>query len=222
MNKQVFFCASMMCANLENIKREVSDLEEAGIDIFHLDVMDGHYVNNFGLSPQDIQAIRSNSKKPIDVHLMISDPEKYVDFFADLGVNIIYIHMNENVDLKKTLLQIKSRNIKAGLAINPTQPLSDFEEYYDLIDILLVMTVTPGFAGQKFIPEVVPEIKEVLESKRENSFSVFVDGAVSPEVVLSLSLLGVDGFILGTSTLFNQSNSYKEILNDLKKKVNKR
>lgn len=210
-------CPSLMCANYDSLKDEVIELDLAGTDIFHIDIMDGSFVPNFGMGLQDVQAVRRNTNKMIDSHLMISNPGEYVDLFADLGVDLIYIHPETDKHPVRTLGKIKAKDKLAGIAINPGTSIESIKELLPLVDYLMVMTVNPGFAGQKYLDFVNDKIERLVKLKSEYEFKIMVDGAISEEKINELSVLGVDGFILGTSALFGKEESYKEIIDRLKK-----
>ena len=182
----------MMCANYGNLEKEVQDLIDAGVDIFHIDIMDGQFVPNFGMGLQDVEFIRKKSTIPVDAHLMIENPGNYVEKFAKLGIDIIYIHPEADVHPTRTLQTIKDAGAKPGIAINP------------------------GFAGQKYIHAVDEKIEQLVEMKEKYGYEVMLDGACSPERVETLSKIGVKGFILGTSSLFGKDKSYKELIKELR------
>ena len=210
-------CPSMMCANFASLQKEIEDLEEGGIDIFHLDVMDGSFVPNFGMGLQDIEYICKTATKPCDVHLMIENPSKYVDKFASLGAKIIYIHPEIDPHACRTLQMIKDAGAKAGIAINPGTPFETVKDLLHLCDYVMLMSVNPGFAGQKYLDFVTPKFKKFVdEAKNYGGYDVMIDGACSPKKIEMLSKMGVKGFILGTSALFGKDKSYQEIINELR------
>ncbi|MFM1524351.1 MULTISPECIES: ribulose-phosphate 3-epimerase [Helcococcus] len=211
-----YICPSMMCANFDNLKDEVSKLDEAGIDIFHIDIMDGQFVPNYGMGLQDIQSIRRSTNKKIDVHLMTMNPGNYIDLFVDLGVDIIYIHPESEIHPARTLSKIKEAGKISGIAINPGTSLSSVKDLLNLIDYLMIMTVNPGFAGQKYLDYVDEKIEEAVKLKEKYHYKIFVDGAISPEKIENLSKKGVEGFVLGTSSLFGKEKSYSEIILELR------
>lgn len=210
-------CPSMMCANYDSLKEEVVKLDSAEVDIFHIDIMDGKFVPNFGMGTQDVQCIRKNTDKLIDVHLMIENPGNYIDLFIKLGVDIIYIHPEADKHPTRTLGKIKAAHKLAGIAINPGTSMETIEELLTLVDYVMVMTVDPGFAGQKYLDFVNNKIEKIVKFKEKYGFRIMVDGAISPEKIEELSSIGVDGFILGTSALFGKDEDYKTIIERLKK-----
>ena len=210
-------CPSMMCADFSNLKEDTLALAQAGTDIFHMDFMDGSFVPNFGMGLQDFELVRATTDKLVDVHLMIQNPSKYVEMFADMGADIIYIHPEADQQVARTLDLIRNKGKKAGIAINPGTSVATIKELLPLVDYVMVMTVNPGFAGQKYLDYVNPKIEELVTLSKEFNFDVMVDGAISPEKVAQLSAMGVKGFILGTSSLFGKEDSYKTTLENLRK-----
>lgn len=210
-------CPSMMCADFSCLEKEIEDLERGGIDIFHLDVMDGSFVPNFGMGLQDIEYICQKAKKPCDVHLMITNPGDYVETFARLGVQIIYIHPETDKHACRTLQKIKDAGAQAGIALNPGTSFDSIKDLLYLCDYVLVMSVNPGFAGQDYLDFVTPKFKKLVEkAKKYGGYKVMIDGACSVEKIKLLSAIGVEGFILGTSALFNKGRSYTDICGELR------
>lgn len=183
--KDILICPSMMCADFANLTQEVETLDQAGSDIFHIDIMDGQFVPNFGMGLQDFEAIRKLTKKLVDVHLMIMNPGDYVEAFADMGADIIYIHPEADIHPARTLDKIRKKGKKAGIAINPGTSIATVKELLPLVDYVMVMTVNPGFAGQAYLDYVDQKISELLTAKSNCSFEIMVDGAIAPKKSLN-------------------------------------
>ncbi len=207
----------MMCANYDNLKDEVIRLDEAGVDIFHCDVMDGSFVSNMSMGIKDVECIRRNTDKMVDCHLMIENPGSKIQLFIDAGVDLIYIHPESERYVVKTLGEIKQSGVKAGLAVNPDTSIETIEEMLNLVDYVMVMTVNPGFAGQRYIEFVTNKIVKLAKLKEKYNFELVVDGACSQDRIQELSEIDCDGFILGTSALFGKEKSYSEVISDLRK-----
>lgn len=208
--------ASMMCANFACLRDEVKSLEDAGIDIFHIDIMDGSFVDNFGMGYQDMAFIKNNTSKQVEAHLMVSKPYNYLDILFNLGIDIIYIHPEVDPDPATTIAKIHNHGMIAGIAINPGTSISTIEELLNTVDRVLVLGVNPGHAGRKYQPYVDKKIEKLLALKREYNFEIYMDGAVTKERLCKWRDIGVKGFVLGTATLFNDKGSYKQNLESIK------
>jgi ribulose-phosphate 3-epimerase len=217
MNMAIEFSASMMCANYANLEREVRMLEEGGIDSFHIDIMDGQFVPNFGMGLQDLEYIRRATKKKIEVHLMIKDPRSYLNIFTNLGVDIIYVHPEADYHPSTTLQKIIEAGITPGIVINPGTSVESIMELLNIVDRVMVMSVNPGNAGQLYLPYVGKKIEKLLSIKEEYGIELYWDGACSEEKIRTFAPMGVKGFVLGTTVLFGKERSYKNILEDLKR-----
>lgn len=214
--RELIMCPSTMCIDLNHLDDDIKSLDEAGIDIFHNDIMDGTFVPNMTLGLNDVKAIRKLTSKLLDVHLMIENPGNKVDWFIDAGANIVYIHPESERYVVRTLAHIKERGAFAGIAINPDTSVESIEEMLNLCDYVLVMTVNPGFAGQKFIDFTKKKVEKLAVLKNEYGFKIVIDGACSPYVIEELYSIGADGFVLGTSALFGKNKTYKKIINELR------
>lgn len=209
-------CPSTMCMNFDHLADDIKLLEEAGIDIFHNDVMDGTFVPNITLGINDIKAIRRNTDKMIDVHLMIENPMNKVDWFIDAGCDLVYIHAESERYVAKTLAHIKERGKLAGIVINPDTSLETVREMLNLCDYVLFLTVNPGFSGQKLIEFTKDKLRRLVAMKDQYGFKIVIDGACTPAVIKELGEMGADGFVLGTSALFGKDRSYKEVMEELR------
>ena len=210
----------MMCANYGHLAAEVRALDDAGVDIFHCDIMDGTFVPNFTMGVMDVQTIRRYTDKPVDCHLMIENPGNKVDWFIKAGANIIYIHPESERYVVKTLAHIREMGAAAGIAVNPDTSVASISEILNLCDYVMVMTVNPGFAGQAFIDCTRRKVRQLIGLREEYGYRVMIDGHCSPEIIDDLASVGADGFILGTSALFRKGRTYAELIRELRKGEN--
>ncbi len=210
--------ASMMCADYSNLGKEVKDLEEAGIDSFHIDIMDGRYVQNFAMSLNDLRCIRSLTDKPLDVHLMVEHPLNTIELFTSSlkPGDTIYIHPEAEYHPSTTIQKIMDAGITPGIAINPGTGIDEVKMLLRIVKKLLVMSVNPGNAAQLFLPYVREKYDQLLKLKDEMDFEVYWDGACGADKIEEYAPLGVKGFVLGTTLLFGKKRPYGEILHDIR------
>lgn len=206
--------ASMMCANYGYLEKEVRELEQAGIDSFHIDIMDGRFVPNFAMSLNDMKYIASATKVPLDVHLMIEHPNNCVDLFLKnlRKGDTVYIHPEAEYHPSTTLQKIIDAGMIPGIAINPGTSVETVMEMLQIVDKVLVMSVNPGNAGQMYLPYVGKKIEKLLKIKEEMGIKLYWDGACSRDKVETYGPKGMDGFVLGTNLLFGKKESYAKLI----------
>jgi ribulose-phosphate 3-epimerase len=210
---------SILSANFAELGKEIAAVENAGADVIHVDVMDGHFVPNITIGPLVVAAIRKYTTLPIDVHLMIENPQNFIPDFVKAGADWISVHVEEGYHLDRTLNMIRDLGAKVGVALNPSTPLSAIETVQSLLDFVLIMTVNPGFGGQKFIPYCKDKIKTLRQMLDKNGYGSFIeiDGGVKTSNIGELSKCGTDVFVAG-SAIFN-SESYKDTIAQMKKVI---
>ncbi len=192
---------SILSADFSRLGDEVRAVEEAGADYIHVDVMDGHFVPNITIGPLIVEAVRRSTRLPLDVHLMISVPDRYIDAFVSAGADILSVHPETLEHLHRTLQHIRSRGAKAAVALNPATPLDILEYVLDDLDMVLLMTVNPGFGGQEFIPAVLPKITRLREIINQKGLKtdIEVDGGISPETIGRVFSAGANVFVAGSA-----------------------
>ncbi len=213
--------ASMMCADYGNLEKEVKNLEEGGIDSFHIDIMDGRYVPNFAMSLYDMRYIAKVTKKPLDVHLMIEHPNNRISLFLDnlRKGDTVYIHPEAEYHPSTTLQSIINAGMIPGIAINPGTSVETVMEMLRIVKKVLVMSVNPGNAGQMYLPYVGKKITKLLSMKEDMDFEIYWDGACSADKILEYAPKGVAGFVLGTTLLFGKEQSYGETLKNIRELI---
>lgn len=207
---------SILASNFKNLQEEIKKIEEVG-DIVHLDIMDGHFVPNISFGFPVIKAVRELSSLPLDAHLMIEKPENYIDKFIDYGVDMISVHIEGNHHIHRLIYSIKRRDKKAGVAVNPGTNISLVYPIIKDIDFLLIMSVNPGFSGQKFIDSSIEKIENVVKIKKEENlkFEIEVDGGLNFEIGKKLKKLGCDILVFG-DFFFSNFNESKNLIRKLK------
>jgi len=205
--KMGLLAPSILSADFSNLSQQIRLTEIGGADWIHCDIMDGHFVPNITFGPVAVKAVRKLTKLPVDVHLMIENPDKYLEDFAKAGADYISVHVEEAVHLNRTINCIKELGCKAGAVINPATPVESVRDVAEYIDLLLIMTVNPGFGGQKFIPNSIRRIKEAvdLRSERHANFLIEIDGGVNIDTIKKAYSAGVDVFVAG-SAIFQSEN----------------
>jgi ribulose-phosphate 3-epimerase len=199
---------SILSADFARLGEEIAAVERAGADYIHVDVMDGHFVPNITIGPLVVEAIRPVTKLPLDVHLMIENPDQYIESFVNAGADYITVHVEACRHLHRTIHHIKSFGIKAGVVLNPATPVETIQHILEDIDIVLLMSVNPGFGGQKFIPEVlhkIRKVKEMAKALRKEDLEIEVDGGVNPETAKLCVEAGANVLVAG-SAIYNQED----------------
>lgn len=209
---------SILSADFAKLGKDVNAAEKAGADWIHVDVMDGHFVPNITIGPLVVSAVKKIAKVPLDVHLMIENPDLYVKEFADCGSDIITIHEEATVHLHRSVQNIKECGVKAGVSINPATPVANIELVLPYVDLVLIMSVNPGFGGQSFIPEAlqkIRELKKMIVDKKLN-VEIEVDGGVKTDNVAEVVKAGADVVVMGSA--FYNSADYAETVKTVRER----
>ena len=213
--KKIQISPSILSADFSQLGVEIKRLEEGGADMIHVDVMDGHFVPNLTIGPPVIKALRKKCNLKFDVHLMISPVHKYIESYADAGADIITIHPEATDNLEASILKIRELNKKVGVSLNPESKIDLITNFIDKIDLILIMSVNPGFGGQKFMPEVLEKIKELkkIQNEKNLDFDIEIDGGINFDNCKDAIDAGANILVSGT-TIFKSNNG------DIKKNIN--
>jgi len=207
-----YIAPSILSADFSKLGDEIQSVEKAGADWIHVDVMDGHFVPNITIGPLVVEAARRATSLPLDVHLMIEHPDRYIEDFAKAGADVISIQAEACIHLNRTIQMIKALDLRAGVVLNPATPLSALEWVLEDVDLVMIMSVNPGFGGQKFIPNSLDKIRTLRKMIRDRGLSVLIeiDGGVNEKTIKNISDAGADVFVAG-SAIF-KSPDYKETI----------
>jgi len=212
---------SILSADFTRLGEEVKDVQKAGADYVHIDVMDGHFVPNITIGPMIVKAVRRVTKLPLDVHLMISNPDQFIDDFVQAGADMISVHAEAATHLHRSMQCIRKAGARSAVALNPATPLQMIEHVLDDLEMVLLMSVNPGFESQEFIPGVVPKIEQLREmiEKRGLNIEIEVDGGINPETIHLVSSAGADVFVAGSAIFY--SKDYAETIRIMREKMGK-
>lgn len=211
---------SIMCADFRHLEDDIRILEQAGVEYLHFDIMDGSFVPNFTLGPDLMKSVREITSIPFDVHLMVQQPENHIALFDLRPGDLVSVHQESTVHLQRTLQKIKDKGADAAVALNPATPIYSIEDVLDDIAVVLIMTVNPGFAGQKLVPATLKKISHLKRYLNENGYPLIqieVDGNVNFENAAKMREAGADIFVTGTSSLFIKGTDIRDAADELRK-----
>ena len=216
---EILIAPSILSADFMNLGQEIQAVIDGGADVIHVDVMDGHFVPNITIGPLVVKAARRVTNKVLDVHLMISDADKYIDAFAEAGADWITVHVEACTHLQRTVSRIKELGLKAGVVLNPATSLNTLDYILDDIDLVMLMSVNPGFGGQSFIPSTLKKIRELRSIIDERGLDILIeiDGGVSPGTIGEISKAGANVFVAGSAVY--SSDDYSAVIELLRREA---
>ncbi len=212
-------CPSILNLGVEGLKEQIQEIDRSDIDIFHLDLMDGTFVPNFGMSMREIDVVRKYTEKPIDCHMMIMNPGRYIEMMAQHGIDIVYIHPESELIPSETLDKIHRLGMKAGIVVNPCTSIAGIKPLLPQCEYVMMMGVNPGFAGRDFMDYLVPKFKEIsdLRQQEKQDFHIILDGGADRRVISMLYHdCGIEGYVLGKQMYFFQEKSYAECAKEIR------
>jgi ribulose-phosphate 3-epimerase len=209
LGRKIEIAPSILSADFAHLAREIEKVEKAGANLIHLDVMDGHFVPNITIGPPVVASIRKITKLPLDAHLMIEKPERFIDDFIRAGVDWLSVHVEADAHLDRTLSYLKASGLRAGVAINPGSSLSSLDQILPLADYVLIMTVNPGFGGQKFIPYTLKKVRQLRQSIVSNGYEtrIEVDGGIGPDNLHDVLTAGAEIIVAGSAIFSSQKDA---------------
>ena len=219
--KEIQIAPSILSADFTQLGNEIERVVEGGADLIHIDVMDGHFVPNITIGPLIVEAARRVTEKPLDVHLMITNPDDYIELFAKAGADWLTVHVEACSHLQRSVARIKECGMRAGVVLNPATPLNSLDYILDDVDLVMIMSVNPGFGGQSFIPATLGKIRalrEIIDSSGRD-IDIEVDGGVSPQTIANIAQAGANVFVAGSAVYGH--NDYQEVISQLRNEARK-